>query len=64
MSSEHSTSWRVSPACMGTDFYGLPRNIDTVTLVRESWDVPASLPLGDQTIVPLRAGESIQWRVV
>tara|TARA_R110002020_G_scaffold473575_2_gene703055 strand:+ start:2459 stop:3493 length:1035 start_codon:yes stop_codon:yes gene_type:complete len=48
----------------GPDFYGLPRNIDTVTLVRESWDVPASLPLGDQTIVPLRAGESIQWRVV
>ncbi|MEH6501052.1 MAG: dihydroorotase [Pseudoalteromonas distincta] len=50
----------------GPDFYGLPRNTDTVTLVRESWDVPASLrlPLGDQTIVPLRAGESIQWRVV
>lgn len=47
----------------GPDFYGLPRNTDTVTLVRESWDVPASLPLGDQTIVPLRAGESIHWRV-
>ena len=48
----------------GPDFYGLLRNTDTVTLVRESWAVPASLPLGDQTIVPLRAGESIQWRVV
>lgn len=47
----------------GPDFYGLPRNTDTVTLVRESWNVPASMPLGDQTIVPLRAGESIHWRV-
>ena len=47
----------------GPDFYGLPRNTDTVTLVRESWSVPASMPLGDQTIVPLRAGESIHWRV-
>ncbi|PCD00170.1 dihydroorotase [Halopseudomonas pelagia] len=47
----------------GPDFYGLPRNTDTVTLVRESWSVPPSMPLGDQTIVPLRAGESIHWRV-
>lgn len=47
----------------GPDFYGLPRNTDTVTLVRETWNVPASMPLGDQTIVPLRAGESIHWRV-
>lgn len=47
----------------GPDFYGLPRNTDTVTLVRESWTVPASMPLGDQTIIPLRAGESILWRV-
>ncbi|WP_022963125.1 dihydroorotase [Halopseudomonas pelagia] len=47
----------------GPDFYGLARNTDTVTLVRESWKVPDCLPLGDQTIIPLRAGESIHWRV-
>jgi dihydroorotase len=47
----------------GADFYGLPRNTDTLTLKRESWDAPASLRLGDETLVPLRAGETIRWRV-
>lgn len=48
----------------GADFYGLPRNTDTLTLKRESWNAPASLRLGDETLVPLRAGETIRWRVV
>ena len=47
----------------GPDFYGLPRNTDTITLVRDSWAVPAELPFGDQTVVPLRAGEHIHWRL-
>ncbi len=47
----------------GPDFYGLPRNTDTVTLEKESWDVPATMPFGSQTVVPIRAGESIQWQV-
>ena len=46
----------------GADFYGLPRNRDRVTLVRESWTVPAELPLGDARVVPLRAGQAIAWR--
>ena len=33
----------------GADFYGLPRNADTVTLVREPWTVPAEYPFGDET---------------
>jgi dihydroorotase len=48
----------------GADFYGLPRNAETITLRRESWDAPASLRLGDEALVPLRAGELIRWRVV
>jgi dihydroorotase len=48
----------------GADFYGLPRNTETITLRRESWDAPASLRLGDEALVPLRAGEPIRWRVV
>ena len=48
----------------GADFYGLPRNAGTITLRRESWDAPARLGLGDETLVPLRAGEPIRWRVV
>lgn len=47
----------------GPDFYGLPRNTDRVTLVKESWDVPDSYPLGDETVVPIRAGEQISWKV-
>ncbi|HLV77201.1 MAG TPA: dihydroorotase [Marinobacter sp.] len=47
----------------GADFYGLPRNTDTITLVREPWTMPEELPLGNGTIVPLKAGETINWRL-
>jgi dihydroorotase len=47
----------------GAAFYGLPRNAETVTLVREAWRVPGALPFGDETIVPLRAGEQVRWRI-
>ncbi|MGB9130883.1 MAG: dihydroorotase [Thiobacillus sp.] len=47
----------------GADFYGLPRHTGTLTLRRESWTAPASLRLGNETLVPLRAGEAIRWRV-
>ena len=47
----------------GADFYGLPRNRDTITLRRERWTVPAELPFGNGKVVPLRAGESLAWRV-
>ena len=47
----------------GADFYGLARNADTITLVREDWTVPDALALGTDTLVPLRAGEAVRWRV-
>ena len=47
----------------GADFYGLPRNAGSVTLVKESWEVPAHYPLGGDELVPLRAGERIAWRL-
>jgi len=47
----------------GADFYGLPRNADRVTLVREPWTVPEALPYGDTTVVPLRAGQRLAWRL-
>jgi dihydroorotase len=47
----------------GATFYGLPPNSDTIALVRQSWRVPATLPFGGETIVPLRAGENVHWRV-
>ena len=47
----------------GADFYGLPRNGGTITLVPEPWEVPASYPFGTEELVPLRAGERIAWRL-
>lgn len=48
----------------GADFYGLPRNRDHITLVREAWKVPETRELGNELLQPLRAGESLQWRVL
>lgn len=47
----------------GADFYGLPHNTDTVTLIQEPWIVPATYPFGESVLVPLRAGETMLWRV-
>ena len=47
----------------GSDFYGLPRNTGTVTLKRQGWTLPETLPFGDATIKPLRAGEILNWKL-
>jgi dihydroorotase len=47
----------------GPDFYRLPRNSDTITLLREEWTLPESLPLGAGRITPLRANETLRWRL-
>ena len=48
----------------GADFYGLPRNTETITLSRQPWTLPESYPFADADIKPLRAGETLQWQVV
>ncbi len=48
----------------GADFYGLPRNADTLTLIREPWTVPEVYPFARDEIVPMRAGEQVAWRIV
>ncbi len=47
----------------GADFYRLPRHLDTIRLVRGEWQVPAEYAFGADRLVPLRAGESVRWRV-
>lgn len=47
----------------GADFYGLPRNTDKITLIKQEWQVPESLNLGDNPLVPLRAGETLRWQL-
>lgn len=48
----------------GADFYGLPRNTQTVTLRRHSWQVPEQVAVGDEPMVPFFAGQSLNWQLV
>ncbi|KAG5545297.1 hypothetical protein RHGRI_017684 [Rhododendron griersonianum] len=45
----------------GPDFYGLPRNTTKVKLIRSPWKVPESLPYASGEIVPMFAGETLEW---
>src|SRR5690606_4636561 len=48
----------------GPDFYGLRRNTSTITLHKEDWRVPESLPFaGGDSLIPLRCGETLRWRL-
>jgi dihydroorotase len=47
----------------GADFYRLPRNTSRITLQRESWQVPQEIAYGLDTLVPLAAGESLNWKL-
>lgn len=46
----------------GADFYRLPRNQTHIRLTRQTWTTPESLPMAEQTLIPFRAGEMINWR--
>jgi dihydroorotase len=48
----------------GADFYGLPRNKETVTLRKQEWQVPGSLDFAGSQLVPLRAGEKMKWKLL
>ena len=48
----------------GPAFYGLPRNTDTVTLRRQPWTPPESVPFGDARLKPLRGGDTLAWQQV
>ncbi|MGZ8984071.1 MAG: dihydroorotase [Methylotenera sp.] len=48
----------------GADFYGLPRNTEQITLVKESWKVPGSLPYEGDVLVPLRAEQMVHWKMI
>jgi dihydroorotase len=47
----------------GPAFYGLPVNEGTITLKQEQWTLPQALPFGDQQLIPLNAGETINWKM-
>jgi len=47
----------------GADFYGLPRNTNTVVLEKRDWDVPREYTFGNQSLVPFYAGEILTWKL-
>jgi dihydroorotase len=47
----------------GADFYGLPRNTEQITLRKTSWQVPDTVGFGEHRLVPLRAGETLSWKL-
>ncbi len=47
----------------GADFYRLPRNQDRITLIKEAWRVPQEYSLGEDVLIPLRAGQQIGWKL-
>ncbi len=47
----------------GPDFYGLPRNRDTITLIREDWSVPETVDVAGAAMVPFYAGQLLHWKV-
>ncbi len=47
----------------GADFYGLPRNTKTITLIKQNWQIPDEYPLGHDTLVPFLAGTTLNWKL-
>jgi dihydroorotase len=47
----------------GAAFYGLPRNRETIELVKERWTVPSQYAFGDESLVPFRANGTIEWKL-
>ena len=49
----------------GPDFYRLPRNTGKMVLEKQDWTTPASFDyVGGDTLIPLRAGEPLRWKIV
>ena len=48
----------------GARFYGLPKNLDSVTLIREEWEIAEKLPLGGDWLIPMMSKEIVSWKVI
>ncbi len=47
----------------GADFYGLPRNTKTITLIKQDWQIPDEYTFGHDTLVPFLAGTTLNWKL-
>ncbi len=48
----------------GASFYKLPTNTGTIKLEKKDWVVPKHYPLADQSVVPLKAGDTLSWKIL
>jgi dihydroorotase len=48
----------------GADFYGLPRNTEQVTLLKQEWTLPSTVPFGATQLKPLRGGDTLSWKLL
>jgi dihydroorotase len=48
----------------GQEFYNIPVNTKKIKLVKEEWTVPEKYSFGTGFVVPLRAGETIKWKLI
>ena len=47
----------------GPRFYSLEPNQETITIERSEWQMPAHFKLGNETVIPVRAGDCLFWRL-
>ncbi len=47
----------------GPDFYGLPRNTRCITLIKQDWSIPESYHMGEDTLIPFMAGQTLHWKL-
>jgi dihydroorotase len=47
----------------GPDFYGLPRNTETIKLIKTPWTMDQNFQFEDSSVIPIRAGETINWQL-
>ncbi len=50
-------------SCNGAEFYGLPRNQGSITLERNEWTLPDSLPYPESSLIPFKAGQRLHWKI-
>ncbi|MCP5245841.1 MAG: dihydroorotase [Burkholderiales bacterium] len=48
----------------GADFYNLPRNTSLITLKKENWKIPGRIKFANDTLVPLCANDTLEWKLI
>lgn len=47
----------------GAEFYQLPRNKNSITLIKKTWGIPEQLSFGESQLIPMKAGETLSWKI-